>query len=53
MATAAQTVFTTVGNALRSLVGGLAVVVGMVLWLSVLWFCFFYELGRRRKLATA
>lgn len=53
MANAVHTVFTTVGNALRSLIGGLAVVLGIGLWLSVLWFCFFYELGRRRKLATA
>jgi len=53
MATAVQTVLTTVGNVLRSVIGGLAVVLGMALWLSVLWFCFFYELGRRRKLATA
>jgi len=53
MATAAQTVVTAVGNALRSLIGALAVVLGMALWSVVLWFCFFYELGRRRKIATA
>jgi len=53
MATVAQTVFMTVGNALRSVIGSLAVVLGMMLWFSVLWFCFFYEFGRRRKLLAA
>jgi uncharacterized BrkB/YihY/UPF0761 family membrane protein len=53
MATAAQTVYMTVGNALRSVIGSLAVVLGMILWFFVLWFCFFYEFGRRRKLLAA